>query len=88
MLCLQVLELILYFVPFIKFSAYQFQLQVSILCYIVFLYKYHKNSFEKIKTNVKIGIFPIPIACWSEFRIFKQNWENADEIGMVGQSVL
>ena len=57
-----------------------------ILCYIVFLYKYHKNSFEKIKTDVKIGIFPILITCWSEFRTFKQNWENADEIGMVEQS--
>ena len=52
------------------------------------LYNYHKNSFEKIKTDVKIGILPILIACWSEFRIFKQNRENPGEIGMVGQSVL
>ena len=34
----------------------------------------------------KIGIFPISIAYWSGFGIFKQNWDNPDEIGMVGQS--
>ena len=39
----------------------------------VFLYKYRKNSFGKIITGVKIGIFPIPIAYWSGFGIFKQN---------------
>ena len=61
--------------------------QLSILCYIqVFLYKYRKNSFENIRTDVKIGIFPIPITYWSGFRIFKQNRGNPDEIGMVGQS--
>ena len=40
-----------------------------------------------IRTDVKIGIFPIPILSWLGFRIFKQNWENPNEIGMVGQSV-
>ena len=34
-------------------------------------------------TDVKIGI-----ACWSGFWIFKKNWENPDEIRMVGQSVI
>ena len=32
--------------------------------------------------------FPIPIACWSGFRTFKQNLDNPDEIWMVGHSVL
>ena len=41
---------------------------------IVFLYKYHKNSFENIKTDVKIGIFAILIACWSEFRFSRKTW--------------
>ena len=41
-----------------------------------------------IKTDVKIGSLPIPIAYWSGFGIFKQNRENPDEIGMVGQSDL
>ena len=34
-----------------------------------------------VRTDVKIGIFPIPIVYWLGLRIFKQN------IGMVGQSV-
>ena len=54
----------------------------------MFLYKYHKNSLESIKTDVKIGIFPIPIAYWSGFGMFKQNRENPDEIGMIGQSAI
>ena len=53
----------------------------------MFLCIYHKNSFENFKTDVKIGIFPIPITSKSGFGIFKQNWENPDKIGMVGQSV-
>ena len=52
----------------------------------MFFYKYHKNSFENNRTDVKIGIFPVPIAYWSGFGIFKQNRKNPDEIGMVGQS--
>ena len=38
--------------------------------------------------NVKIGIFLSwsHIRYWSGFGIFKQNWENPDEIGRVGQS--
>ena len=67
------------------FSRYQ--LQLSTLCQ-VFLCIYPKNSFESenLKTDVKIGIFPIPMACWSGFGIFKRNRENPDEIGMVGLS--
>ena len=43
---------------------------------------YHKNSFENIKqTDVKIWIFPIPIAYWSGFGIFKQNRENPNDSG-------
>ena len=34
-----------------------------------------------------MGIFPIPIAYWSGFGIFKQNQDNLDEIWMAGQSV-
>ena len=41
-----------------------------------------------IRTGVKIGIFPIPIAYWSGFGFFKQKRENPDDIGMVGQSTL
>ena len=37
--------------------------------------------------DVKIGIFPIPIVYWLGFRIFKQNWDNPNEIRMVEQSV-
>ena len=33
-------------------------------------------------------IFHIPIAYWSGFGIIKQNRDNPDEIGMVGQSGL
>ena len=47
---------------------------------------YYKNLFEKIRTDVKIRIFLIPIAYWSGFRIFKENQENPAEIGKVGQS--
>ena len=42
---------------------------------------------ENITAWVEIGIFPILIAYWSGFRIFKQNWDNSDKIGMVGHSV-
>ena len=41
-----------------------------------------------IRTSVKIRIFPIPIAYWSGFGIFKQKRENPDDIGMVWQSAL
>ena len=50
--------------------------------------KYHKISFENIRKDVKIRIFPILITYCSGFRIFKQNQENPEEIGTVGQSVL
>ena len=46
---------------------------------------YYKNLFEKIRTDVKIRIFLIPIAHWSGFRI-QENQENPAEIGKVGQS--
>lgn len=35
-----------------------------------------------------IRIFPIPIAYWLGFGILKQNQENLDKIGVVGQFVL
>ena len=47
---------------------------------------YPNNVFENMKTDVKIGIFPILIAYWSGFGIFKQNRENPNEIRIVGQS--
>ena len=50
--------------------------------------EYHKNSFENIRKDVKISMFPIPITYWSGFRIFKQNQENPEEIGMGEQSIL
>jgi len=64
-----------------KFSGCHFQLSTLLRC----IRFYPKNSFENMKTDVKIGIFPIPIACSSGFGIFKQNLENPDEIGMVGK---
>ena len=50
--------------------------------------EYLKNSFENIRKDVKIRIFPILITYLAGFRIFKQNQENPDKIGMVGQSIL
>ena len=50
-------------------------LSVSVWCSCVFT----------LRTDVKNTIFPIPIAYWSGFRIFKQDRENPDEIRMVGQ---
>ena len=41
---------------------------------------------KKITIRVEIGIFPIPITYWLGFKIFKQNQENPNEIGIVGQS--
>ena len=49
----------------------------------MFLCKYHKNSFENIKTDIKIRIFPITIADWLGFGVYKQNRENSYEIKMV-----
>ena len=46
-----------------------------------------KNSFQNIRTDVKIRIFPILIAFWSGFGISKQNWENPNKIMIVGRSV-
>ena len=40
---------------------------------------------ENIATPVEIGIFPIAIVYWSRFGIFKQNGNNPDEMGKVGQ---
>ena len=59
-----------------KFSGYQFQL--STVC--------GSCSGLFITTDVTIRIFPVPIKYWSRFRIFKQNWEDPNKIGMVGQS--
>ena len=50
--------------------------------------EYHQISFENIRKDVKIRIFAILITYCSGFRIFKQNQENPEEIGMVRQSVL
>ena len=52
------------------------------------LYKYHKNIFENIKTEVKIRIFTPLITSWLGFGDFQQNQENSDMIRMAGQSVL
>ena len=47
------------------------------------------NTFKPpVRTGVKIGIFPIPIAHWSGVGIFKQKRENPVDIGMAGQSAL
>ena len=57
----------------VKYSAFRF-----LLC----------EFDENITAQVKIRIFPTPIAYWSGFGIFKQNWDNPDKIGMVGQSAI
>ena len=57
-----------------KFSGYQFHL-ITLCSVLLCIYQN------------KIVIFAIPIAYWSGFEIFKQNRENPDEIGMVGQCV-
>ena len=44
------------------------------------LYKYHKNIFENIKTEVKIRIFTPLITSWLGFGDFQQNQENSDMI--------
>ena len=49
----------------------------------MFLYKYRKNSFENIRTDVKIRIFPIAVTDWLGFGVYKQNQENSNEIKMV-----
>ena len=41
-----------------------------------------------IRIHFKTTDVKIRIACWSGFWIFKQNWENPDEIRMVGQFVI
>ena len=51
--------------------------------YILLGVKYrNKNSFKNIRTDAKIRIFPIPVAYWSGFAIFKQNQENPDKVTM------
>ena len=45
-----------------------------------------KKSSKISQHESKSGFFQIPIACWSGFGIFKQNRDNPDQIGMVGQS--
>ena len=54
------------------------------------LLEFDKNLFLALfflQADVKIGTFPFPTAYRSGFGIFKQNVDNPDEIGMVGQSV-
>ena len=71
-----------------------FTYKCSILFYIsgrIFTFSIKRTlrcSCVFIKTDVKIGSFPIPIAYWSGFGIFKQNRENPNEIRMVGKSEL
>lgn len=60
-------SILLYFVHFLEFSAYQF------------LGKYIRK-YRCIITDVKNGICPISITCWSGFRTSKQNCENSDVI--------
>ena len=68
---------------FYKVSGYHFQLGIF---FKVYLYKYNKNSFENIRTDIKIGDFLISVAYWRGFKISRQKRENPNEIGMVGQS--
>ena len=66
-------------VPYFIFDmAYLSFLGTSVLAkYTLLGVKYrNKNSFKNIRTDAKIKIFPIPVAYWSGFAIFKQNQEN------------
>ena len=62
--------------------AYLSFLGTSVLAkYTLLGVKYrNKNSFKNIRTDARIRIFPIPIAYWSGFGIFKQNQENPDKV--------
>ena len=64
--------------------AYLSFLGTSVLAkYTLLGVKYrNKNSFKNIRTDAKIKIFPIPVAYWSGFAIFKQNQENPDKVTM------
>ena len=57
-------------------------IELSILHFVFFYENLKKISEHESKSE----FFPIPIAYWSGFGIFKQNRDNPDEIGMVGQS--
>ena len=87
-LCVQPLNLILYFVQFSKFLDISLSLVkktwLHIPCY-VFLSKYHKNSLGNIEISQNL-FFLILMAYWAGFRIFQQNQENPNKIGVVGQS--
>ena len=56
---------------------------------ILHLVFFYENLTKILQHESKSGFFPsIPIAYWSGFGIDKQNRDDPDEIGMVGQSVL
>ena len=63
----QIVDFILYFGGFWSF------LDIRISKVYSWSFRYHKIFHGSIRTDVKIGIFPIPIAYWSVFKIFKQN---------------
>ena len=67
------------FVQFLKFLVYPFSLRIL---WYVFLYEYHTNSFQNIRTDFKIGIFPVPIASYG------RDLGYSSKIGIVGQSVI
>ena len=52
----------------------------------MYLYKYNKNSFENIRTDIKIGDFSYPSCILAGIQNFQAKAENPNEIGMVGQS--
>ena len=64
--------------------AYLSFLGTSVLAkYTLLGVKYrNKNSLKNIRTDAKFRIFPIPVAYWSGFAIFKQNQENPDKVTM------
>ena len=76
--------------PFLMFLHNNFCQKSSVIFCSSFRFSGHQRSFsfmrfdENITTRVEIGIFPIPVAYWLGFCIFKQNRDNPDEIGMVG----
>ena len=72
-LCVQILDFILYFVLFWSFLDIRISKVYSWSVKCSCIDNYHKIFHGSIRTDVKIRIFPILIACWSGFKIFKQN---------------
>ena len=66
---------------FFSFSGHQSEVFCISFSFMIIWRKYHNTSRNRHFS------YPNRIQYWSGFGIFKQNRDNPDEIGMVGQSV-